>query len=139
MPKKKKTEAFSVRHSVPDLIDPGQYLWQVTRVEVNRKFMNTRKAFVWGDILPPSPHCGVDLYMACSLPQKPGIRSKFFESWIIANWGERPARNDRLGTRIFVGKIFKVEVRTVAKNEKGESRNAALHYSVVDRLIERVA
>jgi len=138
MAKKKKPDV-TVSHGVPELIKPGTYLWQVTRVEVSNKFMNTRKAYIRGVIVPPSSHTGIELYMVCNLPQKVGVRSKFYESCIIANWGQRPARKDRLSSRMFKDAIFNVEVRTVAKNEKGEARGEAFHYSVVDHLIERVA
>jgi hypothetical protein len=137
--KAKKSADVDVSHAIPDLIAPGLYEWQVIRVDVNKRFMNVRKAFIRGQIMSEGPYHGVELYMACSLPDRPGVRSKYVESWIVANWGNRPRNKERLSTRLFKNAIFKVEVRTVAKDEKGNLKMAALHYSVVDRLIERVA
>jgi len=140
MARKKKNDVdFSISHALPQLIEPGHYHWQCNAVDVNDHFKRIRKAYLRGVIVPPSPCCGAELFMVINLSAKrAGIKSKMLQSWIAANWGQRPQRRDRLSTRIFKGAIFMVEVVTVIPKTEDEKDVPELAYSVVKKLLERV-
>jgi len=128
-------EDLSFGHNLPDLIDPGEYQVEVTRYDIG-EFMGSRKLYMYATIVDPT-HTGIELFMACNLPSKSaGIKSKFLANWIVANWGGRPLRADRLSPRIFIGAVFKSSVRTVIKNDHEEQQE--LSYSIIDHFIERL-
>ena len=65
-----------------------------------------------------------------------GCNSSFYQEWTIANGGNPPRRGDRLTPRKFLGKVFKINVRTVSKNWNGRPIPQSLQYSKADAIIE---
>lgn len=49
--------------------------------------------------------------------------------------GGLPRRRDRISTKVFRNKSFTFAVRTVTHDSRGDERQPADHYSVIDRLI----
>lgn len=139
MAKKEKREP-TFDHYLPDLIEPGQYLWQCHSAKEGPSRYG-QKAYLRGVIMPGSPHCGVELFMVINRREgRAGIKSKFLSSWMIANYGKRPQRKDRMSYKIFNGAIFLVDVRTTTPiNEDTKKPMPEIAYSVIDHLIERQA
>ena len=66
-----------------------------------------------------------------------GRRSKFYRAWAMAS-EVRPRKQQRMSQQVFVGKVFKVRVRTVTGSCDGGKHGPATQYSVVDELLERL-
>ena len=67
-----------------------------------------------------------------------GFQSKYYRWWVIANGGEKPLRGTRMTPRIFVGKVFRARVGTVATRVTGEVKLEGELYSVIEDLLEKM-
>ena len=65
-----------------------------------------------------------------------GQRSKYRRAWIIAN-GEQPRKRQTLSRRVFVGKVFEVEIGNVERSHDGREHPKAAVYSVVREIVRR--
>jgi hypothetical protein len=127
------------------LIPPGIYQAQCVHLERGQSHFNSEKLFLHFKITDVQ-YLGKRLFMAINLAdnkgrlkRKFGMRSKLYQSWVIANNNQRPP-NDKLSIGIFKHGIFKVKVRTVKpKDDDGRELPQCFHYSVADTLIERLA
>jgi hypothetical protein len=122
---------------VPPRIPEGDhYEVQFVRAEKHYQW-DGWKLFMWVKVLTPGEWFGKDVYMACSLPPKGRWSSshKYWLAWVLAA-GRRPTRADRMSTKVFLNKIFRVRIRIVRKTAKGIRRTAEQEYSVVDELLE---
>jgi hypothetical protein len=128
------------------LIPEGIYQAQCVSYEKGQSHSNSEKLFLHFKIIE-GQYLGERLFMAINLTDnngrlktKFGISSKLYKSWVIANNNQLPPRRDRLSTRIFMNGVFEVKVRTVRPKENdGRELPEHFHYSVVDKLIERLA
>ena len=84
------------------------------------------------------PCAGTIVERFYSVTKFPGRGSSFYLEWTIANGGKAPRRGDRLSTRKFDGKVFKVSVKTVSKNWNRRLLPQALQYSKADAILELV-
>jgi hypothetical protein len=98
------------------------------------------KVFLFFRIVAPGPHFGTELYMSCTVATagKWPRSSKFYQSWMLAA-GKEPARGDRLSTKVFRGKLFRVRTHTVRRNSLHVIVPEALQYSVIECLLEVTA
>lgn len=88
----------------------------------------------------------------CTLPTRKNGRwagiapaSRYFRAWVVAAGGP-PKRRDRMGLDVFRNRLFEIDVRTVdhdarrsKEHPEGRPLPPAAQYSVVDRLVERLA
>jgi hypothetical protein len=65
-----------------------------------------------------------------------GQRSKYRRAWIIAN-GEQPRKRQTLSRRVFVGKVFEIEIGDVQRGYDGREHPKAAVYSVVRDIVRR--
>ncbi len=123
------------------LIPEGKY--EVVFLRAEKKWLYSgEKVFLWFQIASLGEFQGKELFMACNAPRKGKkgrvpISSKFYQSWILAV-GKRPDRFDRMGTKVFRGKVFLAQVRTVKKNVQGVTHSFLSQYSKIDTLLERL-
>jgi hypothetical protein len=66
---------------------------------------------------------------------RPGTGTDYYKEWLIANYGNPPKRNDRMSPKKFVGKVYKVRVRTVKKDKDGDDYHKNLQHSVVGKIL----
>ncbi len=121
---------------VPPLIPDGNYEVVFHRAEEKRLWGKTR-LFLHFRIAQQGEHLGKALFMVVAMPANGrfSLSSKYLMQWSLAA-GNRPARLDRLSTRVFRGKVFLGRVRTVKRGHDGEERPSLWHYSVIDSLLE---
>jgi hypothetical protein len=129
----------------PHLIPAGDYEVGYVRAEKKAHLWGGReKLFIHFKITQPGEHLGKVLFMSVNLPVNGrfSISSKYLQQWSLAA-GKQPKRHDRLSTRVFRGKVFLAQVRTVTisahSSGKIQKRDSASFYSVVDHLLEVVA
>ncbi|MFY4729117.1 hypothetical protein [Nitrospira sp. BLG_2] len=122
---------------VPHTVDPGEYEVNFVRAEQKKNFWGRGRIFLHFRIIQPGPALNVVLFMSATLPTSGRftLSSKFLQQWCLAA-GRRPARHDRLSTKVFRDKVFLAAVRTVTTGANGEARSSELQYSVIDRLLE---
>jgi len=120
----------------PPLLPEGEH--RVAFVRPSRgRFLGRERIFLWFRIIEAGEHFGEEVYLVCPLPEhgkRFGIGSKFFKAWCLAA-GRKPTPRERLSTRVFKGKVYRVEVKTVKKDQDGRDKPAHEHYSKIDRLI----
>ena len=127
------------------LIPEGKYKAQCIKHEPGRSHHNSIKMFLRFKIIE-GPCMETELFMAMNLmDSKTGKRfkkvplgSKYYKSWVIANYGKLPAKGERMSPRIFKSGIFEVQVRTTKPRfPDGTAKPRCFHYSVVDYLFRR--
>jgi hypothetical protein len=120
----------------PAIPDGDQYEVSFVRCEQARLW-GSDKLFLHFKMLTSGPWQGELFWMSCKVIRNgrwtPG--SKFYAMWTLAN-GKRPARTDRMSTRIFRNKIFRAKFYTVTSDSDQKARPPALHYSVIKELLE---
>jgi hypothetical protein len=65
-----------------------------------------------------------------------GRRSEYRRVWIIAN-GDQPKNRQRLSSRVFEGKIFRVRIDDTVKRSDGRDHAPAEVYSTVKEILNR--
>jgi len=133
-----KDFSFECNPDIPPRLQPGEY--EVAFLRAEKKWLwNGEKVFLWFQIITLGKHPGEKLYMACNVAPKGKWRAsfKFYRAWVIAEV-RKPDRCDRMSTKVFKNKLFRVRVATVEKTSKGTKRIPELQYSVIDEIIERV-
>lgn len=122
---------------VPALVPDATYQMGFVRAETG-KFKNRERWFLWFQIVTPGDYFGTELYHSCPYPKKGGkhfgLSSNLVAAATIA-LGQRPKRRDRITTRIFEGKVFLANTRTVTLDQDGKQRHAGDHYSVIEKLL----
>jgi hypothetical protein len=63
-------------------------------------------------------------------------RSRYYRAWVIAN-GERPRNRQTLSSRLFIGKIFEIEIGDVRQDFEKRDHPKGMIYSVVRRIVRR--
>jgi|CXWL01.1.fsa_nt_gi hypothetical protein len=122
------------------LVQEGEH-WHAGMVRAERGNVAGRpKIFLIFKIVTAGPSFGVELFMSCTVATNGrwARSSKFLMAWMIAA-GTEPPRRDRLSTRIFEGKLFRVRVRTVKRTWQNALLPPHLQYSIIDCLLEVVA
>lgn len=126
----------SCQIDVPPLIPAGEYEVTFHGAEEKRLWGKNR-LFLHFRVAQQGEYLGQALFMAVTMPTNGSfsISSKYLAQWSLAA-GNRPARRDRLSTKVFRGKLFLARVRTVKNGHDGKERSASWHYSVIDSLLE---
>jgi hypothetical protein len=140
-------DAFQAEEKRRILLPEDFYQVQCTSYEKGHSHRNALKLFLWFRIID-GEHIGKDLFMAINLidpktkaPYKPFPQgSKYYASWVIANYNQEPNGRDQMSPKIFKEGIFEAYVRTVKpqfpdKTEKPQ----CFHYSIIDYLKRRTA
>ena len=124
--------------NLPPLIPPGRFEVQFLKAE-KRGFYKRQKLILRFQIISPGPHHGLQVYLVCDVTKRKHWHpsSKFLQTWVLAA-GKKPDRMDRMSTKVFKGKVFLAEIRTVTKNAQGWERPVELQYSVIKGLIRRL-
>jgi hypothetical protein len=131
---KKQDFEFTMKDQLQPHLPEGEYLVEFLRHE-ERTQWKAKKLLLWFKIFLGNKFQGVELFMSCPIPQKKwGSGSKFIRAWALAT-GKLPDRFDRVSTKVFRGKIFNAQVRTVTKDSAQNDIPAAAQYSIIDHLI----
>ena len=137
VPKKSAKEQdfeFTMKEQLPPHLPDGEYQVEFLRHE-ERTQWKAKKLLLYFKIVSFGKFHGVELFMSCQIPQKKwGSGSKFIRAWALAT-GRLPDRFDRVSTKVFRGKIFNAEVRTVTKDSAQKDIPAAAQYSIISNLI----
>lgn len=83
---------------------------------------------------------GVELFMACTFPEKRiSPRYKLYSQWMLA-MGRAPFRKERISPNVFRNRMFRVLVRDTGCTYSGTNRLMPDHcqYSVVDTILEPI-
>jgi hypothetical protein len=128
------------------LIAPGIYLAVGTGKDWQRYIFRTWKLAVQFKVLvngPEQPEEQVTLERWYHVDVKQrriaaGRHSDYRREWTLAT-ARRPTRADRLAPRVFARVMFKVEVKTVVKNWNQYDLSEPNQYSIIGRILERVA
>ena len=128
---------FKVRLDIRPLISEGEYEAGFIRAE-KHKMWGGVKVFMWFKITTPGEHFGEELYVPCNMPPRITNSTKYYRCWVLAA-GRKPTRYDRMSTKVFQKKLFKVRVRTVKASSKQRNLTPEQHYSVIDELLEVIA
>ena len=123
-------------NDIPPKLPEGLYEVVFMRAE-EKAIWGRKKAFLYFRIIQAGDHLGQVLFMAVTFPTNGrfAVSSKYLQQWSMAA-GKRPARRDRLSTKVFRNKSFLALVRTVKKDSGGKERCETAQYSVIDKLIK---
>ena len=129
------------------LIPAGVYKAVCFHYEIGISHLHSQKLFLHFRIIEEGPYYEKMLFMAINMADNKGRikksfgqRSKLYESWVIANFNQRPDSTDSIEFRIFINSIFEVKVRTTKpKYNDGSEKPGCFHYSIIDRLTTRLA
>jgi hypothetical protein len=122
----------------PVLVAPGEYVAIFCRARRRRLYRRLVLEMVFelledsqGNPLP----AGLRVPMFCNLDDAGQVRrgSKFAQSWMLVS-GCRP-RGERMTTGIFKGRLVRVVVRTVERDQAQRSRTDLDCYSVINHLV----
>lgn len=133
-----KKPVITVAEPYP-LLDPGEY----TAVCIEADFEWSKRFSAWKVrlVLEPQDYTGrpytgrlckfLDLGKNPHAPYA-GPRSAFRMLWVEVN-GEQPTRPD-VDVSVFVGRLYRISVETVATNRKSESLSPEHQYSIVRKI-----
>jgi hypothetical protein len=136
-------DVFACTVDLPPLISAGdEYEAEFLHSELKRNWDGSavHKVFLRFRIVAPADAAGRELYMACNGPRgkKWPASSKYTRAWIVAA-GRKPERADRLTTKVFEGKRFRVRVRVVEHDRHRHPLSPEQRYSVIDDVLERLS
>lgn len=134
--KDKDDELLGHARALPPHVPDGEYLAVFVRAE-RGCFERRERLFLWFAIATPGPYVNFELYLSCPCPKLGGafgLGSKLVAAYGIAAGG-LPRRKDRITTKVFKNKVFRIQTRTVVKNAQGKVRAEADHYSVIESLL----
>ncbi len=138
---KKRNNILGVRPKDDPLprIPAGNYEVQSFKVEKRPYLSGERKLYVHYRIID-GEYQGTELFCSYNFNYRAFPKgSKYYTDWSIANEG-RPTRRDKMSPNIFRNKIFCVKVRDAEpKYGDGKPKPEMFHYSVVDRIEEKLA
>ena len=79
------------------------------------------------DFYLPAEEAVVSAFFHLGRGDQPQIKrgSKYYAAWVIANGGEKPARDDRMPLKTFVGKCLTVEIRDARAHSNGDVYSVA--------------
>ena len=122
------------RPYIPD----GKYEAQCIDVELSNYRGSQKKLYLHFKIIE-GPHQGTKLFEVCNYYERVPRGSKYYKQWPIANGG-LPTKSDSMSPKVFLNKIFRVEVRTVTpKHDDGKPLPEMYLYSVVDKILAKSA
>ena len=130
--------SFHCQSEIPPAIPDGEYQAAFIKAEKKRMW-GQQKIFLLFQIITAGEYFNVKLFLACNVPNKLTISSKYYRAWVVAT-GRRPDRFEaqRMTPKVFQGKAFLVQIRTVKKDADQRLLLPALRYSVIHQLIEKV-
>ncbi len=128
---------FPCNGYIPPAIPDGDHYEAVFVRAEKKRLWGQPKVFLWFKLITAAEWVNHEFWMACNVPPKghwtPSY--KFWRVWVLAA-GTRPNRANRMSTKVFRNKVFRVRMRTVRKTSKQLDLTAAQQYSVVDELLE---
>lgn len=113
-----------------ELIPEGFYIAECVKLGI--EYFGTMRKLVKFFRICDGPHKGIVLKEYCNFPYETKRSSKLTREWRIANNGNKPTRNDRMPMKVFIGKTFKVTVKTCKSKDDGED------YSIVEKICSLV-
>jgi hypothetical protein len=127
----------------PVLIPEGQYEVGYLRASKRFKGFGRDNVFLYFQIVTPGEHFGLELYLPLRISPRKGCTamaasSKLARSVAVA-LGRPASRFDRISTKVFKGKQFRVSVETIEKDSKRNPLPRETHYSVIAMLLEKTA
>lgn len=127
---------FPLNSDIPARVPEGAYDLVFRKVDTKYMFGKGERMFLWFEIVTPGDSMGTKLYMTCTVAPKGRWRPshKYWLAWVLAA-GKRPARGNRMSTRVFRNKVLRGNVRTVTKTARQTLRTLEQQYSVVDELL----
>lgn len=127
---------FPLNSDIPARVPEKSYDLVFLKADKKHMFGEGERMFLWFKIITPGDWCGTKLYMTCTVAKKGKWHPshKYWLAWVLAA-GRRPARGDRMSTRVFRNKVFRGHVRTVIKTARQTHRTLEQQYSVVDELL----
>lgn len=115
--------------SKSDLPD-GEYVAAFLGAD-RRQWFGQQKIRLRYEIVEPTAHAGIRVFLFSTLPKSTSHRHKYYELWVKANGGP-PYRNDRMSPRVFRG-YWKVRVVWTMPRAGGHPM------PLVSDILERVA
>ncbi len=128
---------FPCKGYIPPAIPDGDHYEAVFVRAEKKRLWGQPKVFLWFKLMTPGEWVNHEFWMACNLPPRDHYTPsyKFWLVWVLAA-GRRPRRADRMSTKVFRNKLFRVRIRKVVKTAKQIDRTLEQQYSVVDELLE---
>jgi hypothetical protein len=128
---------FQCHGDIPTAVPDGDHYEAIFIKAERSSFKTQQKLYLWFEIITPGDFFGQTFFMPFNVPPKEKwtASSKYWKTWVfVAN--RRPTRADRMTTRIFRGRVFRVRMRIVCKSADQRERTPAQQYSVVDEILE---
>ena len=109
--------SFHCQSEIPPAIPDGEYQAAFIKAEKKRMW-GQQKVFLLFQIITAGEYFNVKLFLACNVPNKLTISSKYYRAWVVAA-GRRPARWEaqRMTPKVFRGKAFRVQIRVVKRTQ----------------------
>jgi hypothetical protein len=122
-------------------IPPGDYVAACIRIEPSDYRTNPKLCLVFR--ITEGEYTGLELSMFLNLSEikegRPSPATRFYQNWVVANFGRRPQRGDRMPLKVFKGGTFLVAVRDAKpRHYDGAVLPESMKYSVIDHLVERI-
>ena len=119
-------------------IPEGEYEAVCIRAEKSRYLKDDKRLYLHFQIIN-GEYEGTRLYEVFNINYKSFPKGcKYYTDWSISNGG-LPSRRDKMSSRIFLQKVFMIKVRDATpKYSDGTPKPMMFHYSVVDRITERI-
>jgi hypothetical protein len=124
-------------------IDEGTYIGICTGAQLQRAKSYGRYLVHLRFALPAE---GIELPCFCNLGDRDNLKrrrarkgpaSKFYKAWTVAA-GRTPCKGEEMSLSVFPQRTFRVKVRTVSQDFEQDALAEALHYSVVDKILELI-
>jgi len=131
-----ESDAITANEFYPQ-IPKGQYEAICYEVKYAQTFGGRRALFL-GFRVFGERYDGTELFMACPKPErKLKVNHKLHVQWSLA-LGRAPNKGEHLNKKVFLHKMFLVEVRDTRRkyNSTGRLLPKSLQYSVVDTILE---
>jgi hypothetical protein len=116
-----------------EYVPEGNYEAVATHYD-RSEFYKRKKLYLWFKIIN-NKHEGTKIFMPFNLYKKVTRGSKYYEAWVLANKGIRPKANDRMSPKIFLKKVFEINVRTVISGRKQNALSNDERYSIVEEIL----
>ena len=132
----KEAWAPQLKETLRPLISEGEYEAACVRQKRVWLQMYRREVLVLSFEIFEGQHAGIRIDRFYPVRKHIGQGSNYYREWVLANGNLRPRRRDRLTSKKFLRKLFRIQVRTVSTGWDGRSLSAGTRYSRVDRILE---
>lgn len=119
-------------------LEPGVYDAECTSVGIHRDpRFHARKCRLEFSVLPDSERVFGFLHLGNGQKARAGCSSEYWRAWVIASGGQARKRQV-LTPRVFMGKIFEVEISDVVRRFEGRDHPPGTAYSVIHQIVRRL-